>query len=401
MKENSNDLVLKNNNLVTKANSLIEMSYKLGVTEQKILLCIASNIKPTDEDFQTYTLSIREFCKVIGSTSRNSYAEVDKITQKLMDKSFLFYNSEKKRTRINWLSKATYNINEGTVTVRFDPDLKPFFLALSEKFTRYKLKNILYLRSSNSIRMFELLKSYEGLSERTFTVDELREKLGLEGKYDAWNNFKQRVLQHAQKEIEAKTDISFTFVPIKKGRTIEKVKFFIKANPSKKNDDKAELKNDIIEVVKVDEDPDLLEIYQAALHSGVNVNIGKSKIKEWLVSYKKDNIIEAINIVGIRKNIKYPVPYITKILVAQAKEAIDTIQLDPIEQMIKEFIYEKTPKKKMKVVEVIPDFLLEMDAIEKFAGTLPFEEAVSLWEKRKGEIISIIKEKREKAQITY
>ncbi|NGY88129.1 replication initiation protein [Bacillus megaterium] len=105
----------------------------------------------------------------------------------------------KKRTRINWLSKATYNTNEGTVTVRFDPDLKPFFLALSEKFTRYKLNNVLYLRSDHSIRMFELLKSYEGLSERTFTVDELREKLGLEGKYDVWNNFKQRVLQHAQK----------------------------------------------------------------------------------------------------------------------------------------------------------------------------------------------------------
>ncbi|NGY88130.1 replication initiation protein [Bacillus megaterium] len=96
MKEDSRDLVLKNNNLVTKANSLIEMSYRLGVTEQKILLCIASNIKPTDEDFQTYTLSIKDFCRGIGSTSRNAYAEVDKITQNLMDKSFVFYNSEKK-----------------------------------------------------------------------------------------------------------------------------------------------------------------------------------------------------------------------------------------------------------------------------------------------------------------
>ncbi|QJX80921.1 replication initiation protein [Priestia megaterium] len=398
MKEVSRDLVLKNNNLVTKANSLIEMSYRLGVTEQKILLCIASNIKPTDQDFQTYTLSIKDFCKVIGSTSRNAYAEVDKITQNLMDKSFVFYNSEEKRTRINWLSKATYNTNEGTVTVRFDPDLKPFFLALSEKFTRYKLKNILNLRSSHSIRMFELLKSYEGLSERTFTVDELREKLGLEGKYDVWNNFKQRVLQHTQKEIEAKTDISFTFVPLKKGRTVEKVKFLIKANPSKSNSN-LELKSEVIEVVQIDEEPELMEIHQASLRSGVN--IGRSKIKEWLVSHKKDSIIEAIKMVGIRKNIKYPVPYITKILDAQAKEVIETIELDPIEQMIQEFIYEKTPKKKMKVVKALPDFLIEMDAIEKFAGKLPFEEAVSLWEKRKADIISIIRENRKNAQITY
>ncbi|NGY88128.1 hypothetical protein F6Y05_34470 [Bacillus megaterium] len=116
---------------------------------------------------------------------------------------------------------------------------------------------------------------------------------------------------------------------------------------------------------------------------------------------QKDSIIEAVKMVGMRKNIKYPVPYITKILVAQAKEETGTTQLDPVEQMIQDFIYEKTPKKKMKVVEVIPDFLLEMDAIEKFAGILPFEEAVTLWEKRKGDIISTIRENRKNAQITY
>lgn len=56
----------KTNNLVTKSNMLIEANYKLGVVEQKIILCLASNIQPTDSDFKTYTLPIKEFSKLLG-----------------------------------------------------------------------------------------------------------------------------------------------------------------------------------------------------------------------------------------------------------------------------------------------------------------------------------------------
>jgi len=398
MDEQSRELVLKKNNLVTKANSLIEITYKLGVTEQKILLCIASNIKPSDKDFQTYTFSIKEFCKLIGSTSKNAYAEIDKITQKLMDKSFLIYNREGKPTRINWLSKATYNTNEGTITVRFDPDLKPFYLDLSEKFTRYKLENIIHLRSSNSIRIFELLKSYEGLSERTFTVDDLRNKLGLEGKYSTWNNFKQRVLQHAQKELEEKTDITFTFTPIRKGRVVEKVKFQIKANPSNQFIYNLDPKFEVIEVVKAAENPQVVEIYQTGLQLGITLSEGK--ICEWLESFEKENIIDAIRMAGMRRNIKHFVPYITKILVEQAKEVEETIQLEPKEQLIQELISEYTPKGITKKADPITEFLLRFDAVEKFAKIMSLEEATALWEDRKEDILLSINKNRESSLIS-
>nr|WP_245998278.1 replication initiation protein [Siminovitchia terrae] len=45
-------------NIVTKSNVLIEANYKLGVVEQKIILVLASNIQPSDDDFKTYTLPI-------------------------------------------------------------------------------------------------------------------------------------------------------------------------------------------------------------------------------------------------------------------------------------------------------------------------------------------------------
>ena len=74
------------------------------------------------------------------------------------------------------------------------------------------------LKSSYAIRIYELLKQYEKLQERTFLLDELRKMLGAEDIYPAYGNFKQRVLLPAQKELKKKTDISFEIEEIKKGR---------------------------------------------------------------------------------------------------------------------------------------------------------------------------------------
>lgn len=78
----------KTSNFVTKSNKLIEANYKLGVVEQKIILCLASNIRPTDSDFKTYTLPVKEFNKLLGLKGSPKYTELRKITKELMQKVF-------------------------------------------------------------------------------------------------------------------------------------------------------------------------------------------------------------------------------------------------------------------------------------------------------------------------
>jgi|GEM_PF-2586391 len=131
-------LVFNESNIVSKSNSIVEARYKLGTMEQKVIAAIASNISPNDKDFQTYTFSIKDFKELLGTNSKAIYKEIDRIMTKLMQ-PFNFINAEGKPTRIARSSKATYNVGEGTVTVRFDPDLKLFLLLLNEKFNRYKL----------------------------------------------------------------------------------------------------------------------------------------------------------------------------------------------------------------------------------------------------------------------
>lgn len=376
--ENNREIIFKDTNLVSKANSIIEATYKLGVMEQKIISIIASNIHPSDKDFQTYTFSIKQFGNLIGSKSKNLYKEVDKITTQLMQ-PFLFINHEGKPTRIAWLSKATYNVNEGSVTVRFDPDLKPFFLLLNQKFTRYKLGNILHLRSNYSIRLYELLKSYEGLTERTFTVEELRAKLGVQDKYPVWINFRQRVIDHAQNEIAKKTDISFTYDTIRKGRSIHKIKFKIKTNYSAEN---------VAEIEEKKDSQDVNDIQRLGLEMGLNLN--KKVINGWL-DYGKNNIIELMNTIKYDNSIRNPVGYISKVLPTMGTnhdEQLDLFEDKTIllEKAIREFIMSNLPKRKVTRIEKIPHYMHRNDALEILKKYFDEDESKKIWEEQGVEI---------------
>jgi len=47
--------------MVRKANSLIEATYKLSAIEQKIVLYLISTVSPADDDFKPYQFKIKNF----------------------------------------------------------------------------------------------------------------------------------------------------------------------------------------------------------------------------------------------------------------------------------------------------------------------------------------------------
>lgn len=125
-------------------------------------------------------------------------------------------------------------------TLRFEQSMEEYLLELKDKFTVYNIDNIVDLKSTYSIRIYEILKSYEWLNEVVFNLDELKKIIGVKSFdeenqkwidiYPRYPNFKQRVLLVAQKELEEKTDIRFNFVEVKTGRKITQIKFIISSN---------------------------------------------------------------------------------------------------------------------------------------------------------------------------
>jgi plasmid replication initiation protein len=105
--------------------------------------------------------------------------------------------------------------------------MRPYLLQLKDHFTAYNLYYTLAMQSKYSIRIYELLKSYENLSEWTFDIDTLKVILSAE-KYAEYKDFRVKVLDIAMREINDYGDISVTYSAVKTGRKVTKIKFQIK-----------------------------------------------------------------------------------------------------------------------------------------------------------------------------
>lgn len=121
--------------------------------------------------------------------------------------------------------------NEWMVSIECHPDIAPQIREDKGRFLRYKLYNTIYLKSYNQQRLYEILKQYERIGERTVTLEELRSYLSInKDEYPVWGVFARDVLKIAQKSLKEKTDIWFDFEPIIKNRKTVAVRFIIHKN---------------------------------------------------------------------------------------------------------------------------------------------------------------------------
>lgn len=222
--------------VVTKSNKLVEASYRLSVVEQRILALLASKVAPGDADFRAYRFTTEELVELFEAKGNGLRSRIDEVTDTLL-KRVVRIRKPNGWLKLHWVETARYHgagsEEPGTVELSFSAEMKPYLLQLKECFTSYRLKNIIRLRSTYSVRLYELLMQYGAKGEREFKLDELRGLLAIEsGAYSSWDNFKRRVLEPARVELAEHTDLVFTYLPRKgaHGRVVGVIfKFKLKA----------------------------------------------------------------------------------------------------------------------------------------------------------------------------
>lgn len=226
------------NKTVTKSNDLIQKSrFSLSLQQQKIILCLISQITPFDEDFKLYDFSIVDFCKACGIDYENgkNYRDLKAAIKDIADKSLWITIDTDKETLIRWIEKPYINKNDGIIKIRLDRDMMPFLLQLKQNFTQYEIIWTLHFKSKYSIRLYELVKSlhYHELDfyKRKFTVDELKKLLDGE-KYKEYRDFKRRVLVPAINEINQYSDKTVSFEEVKRGKKVVAIEFTISSKDS-------------------------------------------------------------------------------------------------------------------------------------------------------------------------
>lgn len=225
--KNVKDVVQARELYIRKANDLVQKTrYQLSLQENKILLYIISKISENDKELNQYNLSLKEFCEVCELQSKGSYTQIKKIAKGMRDKSFWMEDEKGGEFTIGWLQRVYINNQKGTIELTLDESLKPYLLNMKKKFTKYKYLYVMAMKSSYSMRIYELLKSYQNIGGVIFTVEELKAKLGIEkGKLSRWFNFKAKALEVALEEINFLTDITVLYDVIKQGREVHEVRF--------------------------------------------------------------------------------------------------------------------------------------------------------------------------------
>ena len=216
--------------IVRRHNKLIESRHRLSIVERRFVLWIISQIKSSDEDFQVYSVGVREWEQFVGlKPTDNTYNEIYKMADNLTQRNVGITDKNDKSgfEFIPWFHRIRYKLGEGRIEAILHPDLKPFLLNLKEYYTPITLEHALLLKSSYSSRIYDLLKQYQSIGNRTILLYDLRKMMQLEKQYPKYADFRRYVLEVAQKEINVKTDISFTFRPVREGRKITAIFFEI------------------------------------------------------------------------------------------------------------------------------------------------------------------------------
>ena len=270
------DLKETRNNLVAKDNRIIQESrFSLSLLENKAVLYLISKIKPDDKPNQIYVFNCREFQALLNWNREASYQNIKIMLQNLGDISLWIrgeVNGREKDILVRWFNIVHLDPGNGEIEISFHEDMFPYLLDLQKHleeekryYTTYKLQNVSLMKHKYSIKLYELLKSYQYNNQKwTFengTGSEFDLQIRLaDTKMDRktrqavsmipngwanWAVFKRNVLDPAVQEINKYTDIKVAYEGKKvdlhhrKGRAIRTIEFYMvgKTAPEQKNTD--------------------------------------------------------------------------------------------------------------------------------------------------------------------
>jgi len=232
------------NGLVVKDNALINASYNLEVTEQRLMLLAIINARETGDGITADSklqIHASDYMKHFNVDKKTAYEALKNAVDNLFNRQFSFREVRKGTDFIvksRWVSRIAYATNEAILEITFAPDVVPLILRLEEHFTSYQLKQVTQLTSKYAIRLYEMLIAWREVGKTPqIELSEFRHKIGVEdAEYKDMHNFKKRVLEPAIKQINEHTDITATYEQHKRGRLISGFSFKFKPKPTPKKE---------------------------------------------------------------------------------------------------------------------------------------------------------------------
>lgn len=222
---------------VVHSNELVEASYSLNVDETRLILLASSKIDSRSKSNGTeIEITPSEFVDAFDIDTKSVYRKLKNAVKGIGRKPIQIpVKGTSKIKEYFWLSYNEYdNDDSGTsVKLKFNSELEPYLYDLKGNFTSIAFEQAARLNTSFSYRLYQWLiqaKNFKknrkgGSIQLELNIDWMKSQSGLTGKYELWSKFKEKIIEPSVKSINAKTDISVIWSPVKKGRKVIAVQF--------------------------------------------------------------------------------------------------------------------------------------------------------------------------------
>lgn len=216
---------IRKNEIIEKRNVLNELrSNNMTVQELRFFSIYLSKINPWDISTRTVRFPLEDFQRIMGF-GRLNIGQLKESVNSLLCKIVSIPNERGGFTAFQLFKECTVDkdsMGEWYVEIDAHDKALPLMFDFKSRYFKYELWNALRLKSSNQVRMYEILKQYEGLGKRELSVQELRELLGIgKNEYSSrtgWSDFKKYVLDSCQQALKTSTDICYAYERGKVGR---------------------------------------------------------------------------------------------------------------------------------------------------------------------------------------
>lgn len=230
-------------------------------------------------NFKELEVTVKELVELLDYKGKSLYSYMKEFEDNLIKKSISIKTVNGDRAKYSWFSSIKYINKDATMKIMFNYLLIPYLLDIDVGYTKYYLENIRSMSSLYSIRIFQIIKQNQKLKSRKYSIEELRQILGIDSnEYKLYADFKRKVLERAVNEINTQTDMNVEYQEDKRSRKVVGIKFNISTKFAE-----TETKNSV------------LEIFDLSIYDGKFEKIKKFYIETLTMMSKRTSYNDVIN----------------------------------------------------------------------------------------------------------
>lgn len=250
--------IFEHQNLYNMNKSIVQISNVLNLTRQEfdmiekhIFLNTLISLKDK-QGFNINDINEKEVLEINFSSAvlkETNKERIKSALEKITSRKIYFDKSTKGNEHYGYIvpfSLASYQSikgNESQITIHLNGACKKLFFELANGYTKTDLQAIVNLKSTYSIRMYELMSQHQRSGEWIVSMTDLRNYLSVGKKYNNFSQFETKILKYSQDELRTHCNLYFEWeVLAKERRKITILKFYIRTIEKQ---EKIELKQEI------------------------------------------------------------------------------------------------------------------------------------------------------------